>query len=71
MVILLYAFFILFPNFVLKVRFEELFSVYNILFSFRDKQEKLLEKLANAEYPFCEEVSKYEKLAKIGQGTFG
>ncbi|XP_042904549.1 cyclin-dependent kinase 9 [Parasteatoda tepidariorum] len=33
--------------------------------------EKVLEKLANAEYPFCDEVSKYERLAKIGQGTFG
>lgn len=23
------------------------------------------------EFPFCDEFSKYEKMAKIGQGTFG
>jgi hypothetical protein len=23
------------------------------------------------EYPFCSDFSKYEKIAKIGQGTFG
>ena len=25
----------------------------------------------NIEYPYCPDVSKYEKVIKIGQGTFG
>lgn len=31
-------------------------------------REKFLEEL---EFPYCDEVNKYEKMAKIGQGTFG
>ncbi|CAL1279318.1 unnamed protein product, partial [Larinioides sclopetarius] len=33
--------------------------------------EKLMGNPANIQYPFCEEVTKYEKIGKIGQGTFG
>lgn len=25
----------------------------------------------NFQFPFCDEASKYEQIAKIGQGTFG
>ena len=28
-------------------------------------------KLEDIDFPFCDEVGKYEKLTKIGQGTFG
>ncbi len=34
----------------------------------RAEKEKYIE---NFEYPFCDDVNKYEKLSKIGQGTFG
>lgn len=32
------------------------------------EREKYVEEFS---FPFCEESSKYEKVAKIGQGTFG
>lgn len=32
------------------------------------EKEKYIE---NFNFPFCDESDKYEKIAKIGQGTFG
>lgn len=32
------------------------------------EKEKYIEEF---EFPYCDEASKYEKIAKIGQGTFG
>ena len=28
-------------------------------------------KASTANFPFCPDVTKYERLAKVGQGTFG
>ncbi|XP_055941150.1 cyclin-dependent kinase 9-like [Argiope bruennichi] len=33
--------------------------------------EKLVEKMSLTHFPYCHKVEKYEKLAKIGQGTYG
>jgi len=32
------------------------------------EKEKYIEEF---DFPFCDEATKYEKVAKIGQGTFG
>ena len=39
-----------------------------------ERSRKTMSKVAyydDLEFPFCDDVIKYEKLAKIGQGTFG
>jgi len=37
-----------------------------------DRETAIMSKYYDGvEFPFCDEFSKYEKLAKIGQGTFG
>lgn len=28
-------------------------------------------KASSVHFPFCPEISKYERMAKVGQGTFG
>jgi len=28
-------------------------------------------KASSVQFPFCPEISKYERMAKVGQGTFG
>ncbi|XP_023223113.1 cyclin-dependent kinase 9-like [Centruroides sculpturatus] len=33
--------------------------------------QSLASKIEGFDFPFCDEVTKYEKIAKIGQGTFG
>ena len=43
------------------------FSTSSTALSLQEKQ-KYIEAY---EFPFCDESSKYEKVAKIGQGTFG
>lgn len=35
------------------------------------QQQQLVNKLEDFEFPYCDDVAKYEKIAKIGQGTFG
>lgn len=41
-----------------RLNFKSLINFFNLL-NFEDN------------FPFCDESSKYEKVAKIGQGTFG
>lgn len=35
------------------------------------QQQQLVNKLEDFDFPYCDDVAKYEKIAKIGQGTFG
>jgi cyclin-dependent kinase 9 len=42
-------------------------STSRTVLSLADKQKYIEE----YNFPFCDESSKYEKVAKIGQGTFG
>lgn len=37
----------------------------------QQQQQQLVNKLEDFEFPYCDDVAKYEKIAKIGQGTFG
>ena len=40
-------------------------SLYN------DWEVQFVMSISSFDYPYCHEVTKYEKLLKIGQGTFG
>lgn len=51
------------------MRHHKLFKMATSITSMNPKdREKFFDEL---EFPFCDEVNKYEKMAKIGQGTFG
>lgn len=47
--------------------FKVYFPIF-IIFLYNVSRDQYIEQY---DFPFCEEVSKYEKQAKIGQGTFG
>jgi len=44
------------------------FTLYTICTMNTKEKEKYIEEF---DFPYCDESSKYEKVAKIGQGTFG
>lgn len=46
-------------------------SSTNVSSSSVSHAQQVMNKLEDFDFPYCDEVTKYEKLAKIGQGTFG
>lgn len=47
-------------------------AIFSHCFPRPDREAAIMSKYYDGvEFPFCDEFSKYEKMAKIGQGTFG